>query len=510
MREQETTETNRRTFVRALGAATTVAGAFSTSAAADGYDRVVDVVEAGADNDGNHPINDVLEAERADGTLLNFPPGEYLMNEQFRFDGFDRFGLNGDDATLVPAPADEFEGPARLFKLGTYYDPGGDLEILDFTVDFTAENTGLRAFQSQTDDVRVENVHVVGEHDAGTFGPMCVAVTDPDAIGRVENVTLPDGGAYTEDTEQDAYPTVDTGPTGFLVGPHHQGKLWIRDCEIGGFPDNGLYASSEEGRIVVVGGEYRNSNVANVRLSGQHSYLRNARVVVDHNRSGDNTQRGIRLDAGDGFWIENVSVELDAPNGDAIRVTNDAGRTKIEDVDVSIADTDVATDGLVVSGDAGDVAVVDSTVTTGSPGQAIEFEPGSGAGAIVENVSITGDAPGWSGGRNAIRCERDGVEFRAVTVDQTGPGYRRAVHVAGDDCLVHGGAFTSTHHPIIVGDATNVRVDDVTARSTDDYAAVKLLDRAGSVSLTDSTLYEGIVNQGASEVYTAGNEYPDG
>lgn len=110
------------------------------------YDEVINVVEAGADNTGGESISAVIQELVADNTLLKFPEGRYYVDEMVRLTGFENFGMIGDNATLVPAPADQYKSEARMFKLGVYYQPGRNLEVRNFTVDYSAPNTGLRAF----------------------------------------------------------------------------------------------------------------------------------------------------------------------------------------------------------------------------------------------------------------------------------------------------------------------------------------------------------------------------
>jgi len=109
----------------------------------DDYATVVDVTEAGADDTGSESITPVLEKLRDDNTLLVFPEGEYFMDEQFRFTGFDNFGVVGENATLVPADFHEFNGPRyRLFRLGVSSRPGGRVRFEGFDVDQRAPTRG--------------------------------------------------------------------------------------------------------------------------------------------------------------------------------------------------------------------------------------------------------------------------------------------------------------------------------------------------------------------------------
>jgi hypothetical protein len=492
----------RRSFLGTVGAAAVGTAALSGRAAADasGYETI-NVVEAGADNSGNESITPVLEELRGDNRKLYFPPGEYYMDERFRFTGFDKLWLVGNDATIVPAPADEFNGSQRLFKLGTYYAPGDWLRISGFTFDFRADNTGLRGIQAQVNDCYIHDIDFVGEHDAGTHGPMLVDVVDPSNVGAVDRVSMPDGAAWTADTAGDGDPKVRWGPTGFIVSPYHRGTLWVRGCEISGFPDNGLYDSGGDGRVVVRGGRFSNSNTANIRLDGHGSTIRDATIVIDDTRDRDINQRGIRLDGGSDCWVDNCEIVLEEPNGHAITVMPKNDFTKIEDTTITAEPDTESNDALIkVSKGAGDVTIDEVDIEMHCPGQAIEIRPGDGH-VLVEECTVTGDASGAVGGRNAIRCERDGTWFLDNVVAQPGPGYRRALSLLADDCVVSKGAYGSTHHAIMNHGVGNV-VTKVSANSYDDYAGIKVADNV--LNLYWSTVYEGV----AGDYDGYGNTFP--
>jgi len=172
-------------------AATSVAttGTAAANVSTEHYGSVVDVVDAGADNGGNESITPVIRDVIEDDTLLQFPPGRYYMDEQVRFTDFDNLGLRGNDATLVPANYHDFEGPQyRLFRFGTTTLPV-PTSVSAASVDQTAEDTGIRAFETYASDtLEVRNINVVGRHDSGTWGPGLFVVTDPDGDGLVRGL----------------------------------------------------------------------------------------------------------------------------------------------------------------------------------------------------------------------------------------------------------------------------------------------------------------------------------
>jgi len=473
--------------------------------------ETVDLVEAGADPTGGESIVPLLEEHVGDDTTVELPPGEYLMTEQFRLTGYEDVAIVGDDATIVPGTVEEldgkiavdgtFEGPTRLFRLGTSLDPGTRLRVEGLDFDFTADHSGFRAIEAYVDDgLLVRDVDVVGQHDLGSFGPALFGVTDSAGAGTVEGFRAPDGGAYSANTLGD----IGYGPTGMLVPQSHRGKLRVRNCELGGFPDNGLYASCPDGRVVVDGGEFRNSNVSNVRLAGDYSYLRGATVVVDENRPEDGNQRGVRLDEGRHLWVYDTEIDLAAPNGHAITVMSDVAKARIQDTSVTVGDA--VNDGIVVRPGAGPTDIYTTAVEMQEGGQAVLVE-GDGGAVDCWYLTVTGDARGDDGGRHAVRCERDDCRFRHLTVSQPGGGLRRGLQVSGNDCYVYSGDYATRHVPIVV-DADGVRVEDVTARSLDADAALKLLDHTSGVDVVGNRLYGGIWDQGSDDLDAWHNEFP--
>ncbi|SFL54012.1 Right handed beta helix region [Halogranum rubrum] len=478
---------SRRSILGTVGAAAVGTAAFSGQAAAQPSKyETINIVDAGADNTGSESISSVLEDVIGDRRRIYFPPGEYYVDEGVRFTDFDRLWLFGDDATIVPAPADEFAGEDHIFKLGTHYAPGDWLHIGDLTFDFRADNTGLRAIQAQVNDCYIHDIDFVGQHDAGTHGPMLVDVVDEDSIAAVDRVRMPDGGAWTKNTGRDGDPVVEWGPTGFIVSPHHEGTLWVRDCVVGGFPDNGLYDSGAGGTVVVRGGRFENSGTASIRLDGDGSVVDGATIVVDEPQNGV-AQQGIRLDGGSGCVVNDTEIVLERPTANAITVRNAVDSAKISDTTVRVLDDGV--DGAItVAEGAGSTLIEDTTVELDASGQAIEIEPGNGD-VVVADCTVIGNGSGASGGREAIVCARDDTVFRSNVVEQPGDDYRRALGIRADNVTVSGGRYEATHHPIIV-DGDGVTITDVTAESYDGYEAVKIVSGSGT-RLVDNALAGG-------------------
>jgi len=519
---QVTTEqtSSRRQCLQALATTASVgalASVGSTAAVADTADRldryydefgtVIDVVEAGADNTGTESVVDIIRKYRADDTLLVFPPGEYYIDEQVRFTGFEKFGLAGNDATFVPADYFDFDGPQyRMFRLGVDYSPGTRLVFDGFDIDQTAPDTGIRVLDAAvTNGLEVRDITVRGQHDSGTWGPGRFEITDPNGTGIVKRFKAPDGGAWVGETPNDG--NLWRGPSGLLANTN-SGTLRFVDCVLGGFPDNGLYASGGSGKIIVDGGLYKNSNAACIRIGGEGSVVRNATVEVDRNRPQDESQRGIRLERGNNLRVENVTVRNTdpLPNSFGISVMNSCDSTWIEDSSVTVSGDEVD-HGIVVSPDAGKVVLLRTGIRLDTPGGfGVWIHGNDGADAVnCEYLDITGDA-GDESAAAGIRCDRDGVRFGEVAIDQPGGEKRRALVNTGDDVKIYEGYYRASEHPIIdLG--TGTWVEEIYAKSHSDAEAICLYDQSADVYLKNNRLRGGIRDLGSKGLETAGNEY---
>jgi hypothetical protein len=152
------------------------------------------------------------------------------------------------------------------------YSPGRRLAFEGFDVDQTELSTGIRVIEANVSDrLEVRDVTIRGRHDSGTSGPGFFAMTSPDGTGAGERFRAPDGGDHIDETPHAGNGW--QGPIG-IEANSNVGRLEFKDCELGGFPDNGLYGTNENGTYVVDGGTYRNSNGANVRIGGTGSEIR--------------------------------------------------------------------------------------------------------------------------------------------------------------------------------------------------------------------------------------------
>lgn len=517
----QTAESNRSTSRRrvlqgiagtavGLGLASTTAAADPHAEYEDEYSNVVDVVDAGADPNGNESITPVLERNRADDTLFVFPEGRYFMDEQFRFTGFQNVGFVGDDATLVPADYHQFDGPQyRLFRLGTTNNPGARLRFQKFDVDQTAPDTGIRTIEANVSErLEVRNITIRGQHDSGTWGPGLFNITAPDGTGIVERFRAPDGGAWVNNTPNAGNNW--RGPIG-IVANQTEGTLTFRRCWLGAFPDNGLYASGGNGKIVVKGGLYRNSNGANVRVGGTNSEIRWPTVEIDETRSEDRSQRGIRIENGSGIEIYGASIENSSPmsTSHAIAVMNSCDSARIDRVRLRLTGDDVV-HGIVVSPDCGETTIVDTEIVHATAGgYPLWIKDTDRRDRVLgEHLTISGEAGDEGGFRDGIRCERPNCRFSTIEVTQRGRNGvdRNAIVNTAADLTVYNSRLRANQYPYIdIGSYALVLSSDL--ESLGGNEAVCLYPDSTDVELRDNRLVDGIRDHGASGVSTSGNSY---
>lgn len=425
MRDRRTCDTglSRRHYLTAVGAASIASTLVDSASAADedNYDRVVDIVEAGADNSGEEPIDEVFAEEARDDTLLKFPEGTYVANDLIIYQ-LENFAMVGDDATLVPGEnynEDVWLGGAEV----------RDVRIENFTIDNTEAGVAPQVDISAYGSLVVRNVHKAGFHDGHGIAFAFQMLTE-DGDGLLENVVAPDGG----------------NTVGIYL--NSEGPMTVRDCRVEGFTNNGLYASNCTSPVVVEGGRFRNNNISQVRLGCADSIIRNARLEVDEPVSGPQADvvnmRGVRIADGSGpVTIENCRIELSNTQGSGgICGAYDGGSFHVRDTDIHVEP---------------------SYTTTGSDGsrtshailvtEANGVDPGR---RTIDGLTVTG------GGqyRSAVVFHRDNNELRNLCIEQDGDGRNGVVFVDSHDNELRDSIVSVTGDPVVTRDGS-VTTEDV-------------------------------------------------
>jgi len=403
------------------------------------FESVTNLADLGVEPDGDEPIGEVIKDAASDGELLVLPAGEYTIEDRIDLTGLDRFGIVGDGTTIVPTAGTS----GTLFYIGGE----GAIHIRNLQFDVSAEGTHIRALDVRApDQLRISDVSVTGRLDGGR-GPVRVDVTDPDGSGVVERLRLPDGSVAGERV------------TGCYVGDDNRGEITFADCHIVGFSDNGLYADPSLGRIVVEGGYYANSGIANVRVR-PGSIVRNVHVRCDDSDRDFDNMRGIRLTNSEAQadakppLIENCRVEL-------LDVSySDGGITLATNVpSMTVRNTEIRIDVDDVNG-----------IWAKTPVEALQ-EHESELWVDCEDVTVTGDADNEFAikidGRN--KSTLTGIDISHAADNRNGIGFSRSYDNILRDATVEVGGV-----PIILQDATvetidtNVTPDEIETRTREE------------------------------------------
>lgn len=390
-----------------------------------GFERIVDAVEAGADPTGQTPVDDVFETHLQSESLLYLPQGRYFVSDTIAVDGTERAGIVGNGATIVP----EDGNTEQMFVFG-WPSPLQRLVVSGIDFDITAEQTGGRPILARANrSILLDTITVTGKADVDE-DLLRIDVLDPEGQGVVRGLRMLDGAPP------------DTKVTGCQVGDN-RGDLWFVDCQIDGFPDNGLYADPPEGRVHVIGGRYRNNGIANVRVeSNDPSVIRGVHVRCDDASDAGPNMRGIRLRAGSSILVEDCLVEL-------LDVTSSEGA-------------------IVFSSELGAATVRNSRIRVDSNGvNAIRIK--SAANETVrdgpfncEHLTIDGTA---AYGSAVAAADRRGCLFRGLCIDQGGEsrdGFS-VVNLEGEIVDTH---VDVSGNPFRIRDSSITRRNVTTGRSS--------------------------------------------
>lgn len=393
----------------------------------DNFDRVVDVSERGADPTGEESLVPVLEDIDAEGTLIFIPPGRYRMDRSWSVKEFERTGIVGSGATIVPDP----ETDAHLLALISR-ENGRELRIEGLTFDYTHPEASGRMIHAEIRDGLIVR-DVIGRGTVDRRPTLVrVDVTEPDGNGVVERLTLPNGA------------TPGTRVTGCYVGNNSRGTITFRHCHIEGFPDNGLYADPPAGRIIVEGGKFINNGISNVRIRG-NSVVRDAYVRCDrHHREFEN-MRGIRL------------TDYEPQGEDEPAVVENC---RVEMLDVTHSDGGIVLSSQLASGVVRDTTIkVDADEVVGvrvkAPDSALsnfDVTPQ----IRLERVTVNGDA---AGGEAVHISERNDGTFENIDIYQPGENRDGMVFERSRGNRMRNGRIRVSGEPLVLNESVVDRQD---------------------------------------------------
>jgi hypothetical protein len=343
-------------------------GAAATSRHGISFDTVVDMVDdAGCDPNGNEPCDGKLQSAAGSNTLLKFPSGTYKFTGKNAISGNNNFGIVGEGDVTFTVP-DGFND--KLLTLNG----GNGLLVENITVDQSGATPNVQV--APNDNLQVHDLEIVGQGLASNgnaenaFTPM---VRSSGGSGVVEGLVAHNAG------RMGAYARV-----GVWIGSTNKGTITLRNCNVEGFSNNGVYASRTSGVVKVEGGTYKNNDLSQVRIGSSGSYVDGATVEV-------------------GVSESNSPNPGDMLNGSGIRLESDRGGSgaEIRNCDIRIGPNVNTGGGIVAFGNYGSFAIKNTQLEF-NPDQsyAIRGKSPNRSGdvsATLRNVSVTGNASDWVG-----------------------------------------------------------------------------------------------------------------
>jgi hypothetical protein len=282
------------------------------------FDRVVNAVEdLGMDHTGSQPIDSQLNDALQTGTLIEFPPGAYLLEESHLIEGLDRVGIRGigtsrHDVRLVPAqgnaikPLDSGTGAGRILVENLAFDEREDNE------------TQLSLLLRTSGGTIVKNVEFLGrtpDDDGDRFNYTIGAeVTDVHGLAVFEEVYA----GLDAPAKPVEYPN---GVEFFWGGPAHNGEVIFRNPVIHRRNSNGVRFTNSSGVVTLLGGEFVNNQNANVRFgAGTHpskvSSATDTYIRVDEDVVNVSDALRVSGDGDDaGAVFRNIHIEWGDVNG---------------------------------------------------------------------------------------------------------------------------------------------------------------------------------------------------
>jgi hypothetical protein len=406
----------RRDYLKIAGAAATMtAGAGVLSEVADAattvhgmtFDRTVNVVEdLGVDPTGQDPVDSEIERAATDGTLFVFPEGEYLWAGTASFSDRELVGFQGSGNVRLVFP----QGYNQYFFVARTRQVLFENFVIDIQADDTV--TGMKVLCPE--GFHVENVEFLGRgthSDSRLPYALLPYVTSAGATGVVKNVVAKQGSAWAH------YKGAD-GRGGIYVGVGHEGTLRVVDCHFEEFGNNGIYASGCPGDVQVIGGVYRNNNVAGVRFGGDGSYVEDALIEVDPAK-----YTGPRTREDRSFNMRGVVI-AQKPEKNGFKGPGSA----IRNCDIRVVENPSNTEAAVSIWYAAQTVEITDTrirMDANSPAIARDGQDGTSVRPAsddprwvrCENVSITGDA---AGGAAIVLDDANGSYVTNSCLNQTG------------------------------------------------------------------------------------------
>ncbi|WP_394349509.1 MULTISPECIES: twin-arginine translocation signal domain-containing protein [Haloferax] len=268
------------------------------------YDAVEDI---GMDPTGQDPIDDLLDDVYGDDTIVQFPPGEYLITRKHDWDrGVSNFQLVGlgdshKDVQFVFPP----NGPGEEFRMLRI--TSGDHHVLkNFSIQQTDDDTTSADIWLANDDgALIEDVEWLGRtpsDDNARDQLLLFDCTSVDGVNIARRVYMREGAVIP------GYPD---GVAGIRITGRSIGEVKMIDCHIEQRGSSSFRATHTRGVLRVEGGLFKNNDNTNMRISGgdhpsKQSWIKGATMVVDADNLNEHAQPGDRLHSPSGLLVDST------------------------------------------------------------------------------------------------------------------------------------------------------------------------------------------------------------
>lgn len=249
------------------------------------FNNVVNAVDdLGADPTGNRPISQDVSSAIQPGTLILFPPGDYLLDQEWGVSVDGTFGMAGKGYKQASNPPKSDNNAATFVAAdNTHAAINFEAEtglLANFVLDQTGNNNSISILLRSSGFVQARDLRYVGtqdntgsQADEDQSNPMCRFAADEGATARAERLI----GKYIGlpgDKNSGGAPF-------FWVGESNKGTAQMGNCVSVGAADNGLYGGRTPGHAQVKGGKYVNNAVSQLRYDGADSWADGVSMVVD-------------------------------------------------------------------------------------------------------------------------------------------------------------------------------------------------------------------------------------
>lgn len=287
------------------------------------FDNVVNAVDdLGMDASGSTPIDSALSDALADDTLIEFPPGDYLLTDEHNADGLENIGLVGtgsepsDVRFVFPDGNSGAPDPGNYVML--YARDGAGVLLKNFEIHQTADmRTGASILAYATDALEIHDVHWQGFNPESSYAKgTCLypSIQSESGVGHITGVEITGGGVVESYPDRRMGILVQGAPRGSVNRGTHRGELIIRDCDLRELGSSAIRASKPVGATKIENCYFENNDNGSIRFGGgnhpsKRSWAKNCRVVVDdslveHLPDGESYENvdGCRIDANGNGW----------------------------------------------------------------------------------------------------------------------------------------------------------------------------------------------------------------